>query len=90
MITREKPLLKLAPPYDAELVGHIEAEFSGLLGFNVQFEVVETPNLLSGFVAYINGVVYDTSGKTQLSGIQKHLLDSVLLPVPTAGEESET
>ena len=89
MSTREKPVLKLAPPYDADLVRHIEEEFFSLLGFAVQFEVTEAPSLLSGFIAYINGVVYDTSGKTQLNGIQKHLLDSVLMPAPAAEEEAD-
>ena len=82
----EKPVLKLAPPYDHDLVRSIEDGFSDMLGFEVRFEVVETPSLLSGFIAYVHGVVYDASGKTQLSGIQKHLLDSVLAPAP-AGEE---
>ena len=90
MSTREKPVLKLAPPYDADLVQHIETEFSDLLGFPVQFEVIETPALLNGFIAYIYGVVYDASGKTQLDGIQKHLLNSVLIPAPAAGEGDDT
>ena len=89
MSTREKPVLKLAPPYDADLVRHIEEEFSSLLGFTVQFEVSEVPALLSGFIAYVHGVVYDASGKTKLAGIQKHLLDSVLMPAPAAGEEED-
>ena len=90
MSTREKPVLQLAPPYDAGLIRHIEEEFTNLLGFTVQFRVVENPALLSGFVAYIRGVVYDASGKTQLTGIQKYLLDSVLLPAPVAQEEADT
>ena len=85
MSIRERPVLKIAPPYDADILRRIEAGFSDLLGFEVRFEVVETPSLVCGFIAYINGVVYDTSGKTQLAGIQQHLLDSVL--TPAGGEE---
>ena len=91
MSSREKPVLEMAPPYDDGLILRIEEGFSGLLGFEVRFEVNDAPSLLSGFIAYVNGVVYDMSGRTQLHNIQKHLLDSVLVSVPEEkGEGDET
>lgn len=89
MSTHEKHELKMAPPYDDELIRHIEDGFSRLLGFKVRFEVTEDPALFSGFVAYVRGVVYDASGKTQLSGIQKHLLDAMVARRPDAKEEDD-
>lgn len=89
MSAHEKHVLKMAPPYDDDLIRRIEDGFSNLLGFKVQFEVTEDPALLSGFVAYIHGVVYDVSGKTQLAGIQEHLLDSMIVPPPVKMEEGD-
>ena len=83
------PVLKLAPPYDNELIRRIEHGFSDKLGFNVQFEVIEDPSLLCGFIAYVSGTVYDVSGKTQLSGIKEHLVDSVLAPQAILAEEED-
>ena len=89
MSLREKPVLQMAPPYDDALVRRLEEGFSALLGFDVQFEAEEAPSLLSGFIAYVNGVVYDMSGRTQLRNIQKHLLDSVLVSAPEAKDEGD-
>ena len=86
MSLREKAILKIAPPYDDALLRRIEEGFTGLLGFSVRFEVIEAPALLSGFIAYVDGVVYDMSGQTQLSNIRQHLLDAVIIPAPAARE----
>lgn len=89
MSTHEKHVLKMAPPYDDKLVSRIEDGFTELLGFRVQFEVTEDPALLCGFVAYVRGVVYDVSGKTQLAGIEEHLMDSMIVPAPVIKEEDD-
>ena len=89
MTAHGTPVLKLAPPYDDTLVHRIEQGFSSILGFDVQFEPVEDASLLSGFIAYIGGTVYDVSGKTQLASIKKHLADSVVLPPPAAEREED-
>ena len=88
MSARRSSVLKIAPPYDDALIRRIEQGFSDKLGFNVQFEVAEDASLLCGFVAYVRGTVYDVSGKTQLSGISEHLIDSVITP-PAATEEDD-
>lgn len=81
MSTLGTPVLKIAPPYDDELIRRIEQGFSNKLGIDVRFEVNEDPSLLCGFIAYVSGVVYDTSGKNRLASIKEYLLDSVLIPL---------
>jgi len=84
-----KPLLKIAPPYDDDLIRRIEQGFSNELGFEVEFDIIKDPALLCGFIAYVSGIVYDASGKNQLEGIKNHLIDSVISPPPAAAEEDD-
>lgn len=87
MSTLGTPVLKIAPPYDDALVRRIEQGFSAKLGIDVRFEVNEDPSLLCGFIAYINGVLYDVSGKTRLASISEYLLNSVLIPLAAKDED---
>jgi len=82
------PVLKIAPPYDDDLIRRIEQGFSDRFKTDVCFEVNEDPSLLCGFVAYVNGMVFDASGKTRLTDIKEYLIDSVLVP-PTEKEEDD-
>lgn len=88
MSTLRTPVLEIAPPYDDDLIRRIEQGFSNKLGIGVCFEVNEDPSLLCGFVAYVNGMVYDASGRTRLANIKEYLLDSALVP-PAAKEEED-
>jgi len=88
MSTLRTPVLKIAPPYDDDLIRRIEQGFSNKLRTGVCFEVNEDPSLLCGFVAYVNGMVFDASGRTRLADIKEYLLDSVLVP-PAAKEEED-
>jgi len=88
MSTLRTPVLKIAPPYDDDLIRRIERGFSNKLRTGVCFEVSEDPSLLCGFVAYVNGMVFDASGRTRLADIKEYLLDSVLVP-PAAKEEED-
>ena len=90
MSTSKASVLKIAPPYDDDLISRIERGFSSMLNEDVQFRVVEDSSLLSGFIAFVHGTVYDVSGKTQLSGIKEYLLDSVVMPPPVAEEEGDS
>jgi len=81
------PVLKIAPPYDDDLIRRIEQGFSNRLKTEVCFEVNEDPSLLCGFVAYVNGMVFDASGKTRLADIKEYLLDSVLVPAAVKEED---
>lgn len=88
MSTLRTPVLEIAPPYDDDLIHRIEQGFSDKLGTCVSFEVNENPSLLCGFIAYVNGIVYDASGKTRLADIKEYLLDLALVP-PAAKEEDD-
>lgn len=88
MSTLRTSVLEIAPPYDDGLIRRIEQGFSDKLGFPVHFEVNETPSLLCGFIAYVNGMVYDASGRTRLADIKEYLLDSALAP-PAAKDEED-
>lgn len=87
MSTLKKPVLELAPPYDDALVRQIEQGFSNMLGTSISFTVQENSSLLCGFVAYIDGVVYDASGKTRLEDIKEYLFDLALVPPETEEKE---
>ena len=89
MSARVNAVLEIAPPYDDNLIRSIEQGFTARLGFEVRFDIVEAPLLLSGFIAYVDGTVYDSSGKTLLSDMKKHLLDSVLVPPAPVKEDDE-
>lgn len=86
MSTLRTPVLKIAPPYDDDLIRRLEQGFSHKLGTRVCFEVNENPSLLCGFIAYVDGIVYDASGKTRLADIKEFLLESALIP-PAKKEE---
>ena len=90
MSARTNAVLEIARPYNNDLIHSIEQGFSARLGFDVRFEIVETPALLSGFIAYINGIVYDASSKTLLADVKKHLLDSVLAPPAPVKEADDS
>lgn len=89
MSTRGNSVLEIAPPYDVDLIRRIEQGFSNKLGLAVCFKVNENSSLLCGFIAYINGVVYDASGRTRLADLKEYLLDSALDPPPAVTEEDD-
>ena len=82
-------ILKIAPPYDDDLVRRIEQGFSKKLGYDVRFEVTEDHTLLCGFIAFVSGTVYDVSGKTQMLDIKEHLIDLVIVPPSTSKAEED-
>ena len=69
----ERPVLLIAPPYDEKTVQTIKDGFSKQYGEDLDFEVVENNQILGGFIAIINGRVYDTSFSTRLQEISKQL-----------------
>ena len=58
--------LRIAPPYDDELVDMITKGFADILGDDVEFDVVEDKSLIGGFLAVIDGTMYDAGLKEQL------------------------
>ena len=89
MSQRKAPVLKIAPPYDDELVRRIDQGFSDALGYEIHFRAEEDPSLLSGFIAYAGGTVYDVSGLTQIAGIKEYLMDLAVVPAHPAEETGE-
>lgn len=72
--TVETARLFIAGPYRSEDIEQIETQFSTLLGEEIRFEVEIDETLIGGFVALINGRLYDASVKTQLDTEDQHLV----------------
>ena len=56
-----KPILRVAPPYDESEIRSITQGFEALFGKKLDFEVVPDESLLGGFVARIGNRVFDAS-----------------------------
>ena len=68
-------ILKIAPPYDDEIINKIRTGFAALLGLDIDLKIEEDRNLIGGFMAYADGRVYDASMKTGLMGMRQKLSD---------------
>ncbi|MGI6498455.1 MAG: F0F1 ATP synthase subunit delta [Oscillospiraceae bacterium] len=77
-------ILKLAPPYDQEELDLIVRGFEKRLGKTVDFQVVEDPSLIGGFLAQVDGKIYDYSFSTQLRELHHQLLEHL------GGEDNAT
>ena len=62
--------MKMAPPYSEKEVRELEEGFSRLCGREIVFQAVEDKSLIGGFVAFVDGNVYDTSYKTKLESFR--------------------
>lgn len=71
----ETGTVRIAPPYDENLIRKLEAGFSRLLDRPVDLTAEEDPALLGGFVAYVDGKVYDASMQTGLTDLLQALED---------------
>ena len=67
--------VRLAQPYDEQLISSIQKGMEGLLGQKVELEIIEDEALLGGFCIFADGKVYDASLKTQLQEMQRRLSD---------------
>ena len=68
-----KARIETAGPFaDADLKA-IKDGFCKLIGQELEFEIVQNPCHIGGFVAYIDGKIYDATIKTQLSEIDERL-----------------
>ena len=70
-VQNNRATLRIAPPYTQAQISKIEAEFSVRLEQDVQFTVEEDSSLLGGFIAMIDGTVYDNSLATRLQTIRQ-------------------
>ncbi len=65
-----KAMIKTAGSFDNADIDRIKTGFEKLLGEPLEFEVTQDISLLGGFVAYIDGRVYDASVALQLKNIR--------------------
>jgi len=68
-----KPLLVITDINNSELIDSIRSRFAVRLGFEPDFEVVADPGIVGGFVAVIDGRVYDASFSSRLQELSDKL-----------------
>ncbi len=66
--------LYIAGPFEDEDIKKIEEHFTNLLGKQVFLEVQRDDRLLGGFLATVDGKVYDASLLVRMQGIRRHIL----------------
>lgn len=69
----DRPVLLLAAPYDEATVKAVKDGFSKQYGRELDFEIVEDNKILGGFIAIIEGRVYDASFSSRLFEISRQL-----------------
>lgn len=69
-------ILKVAGSFAPTDIERIRMEFCRLLQHDVQFEVIQAPELIGGFAAYIDGRVYDASILLQLGSLKKDFAEN--------------
>lgn len=69
----EHPVLLIAPPYNEETINMIREGFSKEYGQDLNFEIVPNDKLIGGFIAIINGRIYDSSFSTRLNEASKNV-----------------
>ena len=79
----ERPILIIASNKDETLLSSIRAGFEQKLGVELDFEVVEDEKITGGFIAVIDGKVYDASFSSRLNEMGRLL-------TATENQEHET
>lgn len=69
----DNPVLMIASPYDEATLSAIKEGFAKQYGKKIDFEVVEDNKILGGFIAIIDGKVYDASFSSRLYEINRQL-----------------
>jgi len=70
--------LYIAGPFDEEQIGSIRKHFAELLGEDVNFEIKKNDGLIGGFLAIIDGKVYDASFAYRIKEAQHALVSNNL------------
>ena len=73
----KEAVLKVATTENEQMTKAICAGFEKLLGGPIKFEIIKDESLIGGFIAFIDGKVYDTSMSTQLSDMRRSLSDNM-------------
>jgi len=67
--------LYIAGPFDKPEIDKVTEQFTHLLGQPVTFEVKRDESLIGGFLAMVDGRVYDSSIAVQLKEMSRYMLD---------------
>ena len=70
-----KGMLYVAGPFDQPEIDKVTEHFTRLLGQPVAFEVKRDENLIGGFLAMVDGKVYDSRIAVQLKDLGRYMLD---------------
>jgi len=79
----ERPILIVASNQDKDLLTTIRVGFEKRLGLELDFEIIEDEKITGGFIAVIDGKVYDASFSSRLNEMGRHITTDV-------GKEHET
>ena len=71
----DKPVLIIAAPYDDATMKAIRDGFSKQYGKELEFEIVEDSKIIGGFIAIIDGKVYDASYSSRLYELSRQLTE---------------
>lgn len=82
---KKKPILLIAPPYDEATTKEIRDGFNKQYDRELDFDIVEDEKLLGGFIAIIDGKVYDASYSSRLHDISRQLNQQVDSSYATVG-----
>jgi len=72
----QKGELYIAGPFGKEQIESIKAHFAELLGEEVEFDVRRNESLIGGFMAMINGKVYDSSVAFRMKEAQHSMISN--------------
>ncbi len=67
--------LYIAGPFDDAQVQDVTARLSRLIGQEISLDVKRDEHLIGGFLAMIDGKVYDSSVLTRMKDVQRHLFE---------------
>ncbi|NLT38947.1 MAG: F0F1 ATP synthase subunit delta [Clostridiales bacterium] len=71
----KRSLLLVAPSFDERSISLVRDEFEALTGSAPDFDVIKDEKLVGGFIAIVEGKVYDASFSSRLSAIRRRMTE---------------
>ncbi len=72
---QQTAILYVAKNTSEQTLEYIKNQFQTRYGHTLSFHVAESPALLGGFLAIIEGQIYNASLSTKLQDLKNHLLE---------------
>ena len=72
----DRPILIVASKQDEALIASIRAGFEEKHGSSLDFELIEDQKITGGFIAIIDGKVYDASFSSRLDELSRHMVEA--------------